>query len=319
MYTNKDIDYLKYLKSKKVVIFGAGENGKSGFIKMQSEGIEVIVFCDNDGEKQKQEILGVSVISFERLCEINNDDLMIVICSNSEQEIKKQLFLHNICNVISISQIDFGGGENYYNEQYFEYQKYMGEFGGKLSCKFFQPYIRENMTVVEFGSGGGDLLANIKAKGKIGIEINDAARMAAKEIGVKSVKNVSDIPNNYADIIISSHALEHVENPLGTLRELREKLQDEGKVVFVVPNESCDSEYSRSEVNNHLYTWNCLTLGNLFKAAGFFVQHVETMQTRWPKHYFKIEKEISPELFDAICAICGRAYEEKVCVIVAYK
>lgn len=39
--------------------------------------------------------------------------------------------------------------------------------------------------------------------------------------------------------------------------------------------ESCETEYYRSELNNHLFTWNCLTLGNLFKAAGFFVLSVK--------------------------------------------
>ncbi len=33
MYINNDIDYLKYLKDKKIVIWGAGQNGKIGFQK----------------------------------------------------------------------------------------------------------------------------------------------------------------------------------------------------------------------------------------------------------------------------------------------
>ena len=68
---------------------------------------------------------------------------------------------------------------------------------------------------MEFGSGGGYLLNNIHAEKKIGIEINDTARAAAKEIGIDSVKYISDIPDDYADLIISTSVLEHVENPLG--------------------------------------------------------------------------------------------------------
>ena len=59
------------------------------------------------------------------------------------------------------------------------------------------------------------------------------------------------VPDGYADIIISTHTLEHVENPLGALRELRNKLKENGKAVFHVPNESCSTEYVRSEPNNH--------------------------------------------------------------------
>ena len=195
----------------------------------------------------------------------------------------------------------------------------MGAFGAKIKVNMFQPHIREDMTVVEFGSGGGYLLAQINAKEKIGIEINDTARKAAEEIGIKCVKYISDIPDDYADIIISTSVLEHTENPFSILRELYGKLKEGGKIVFHVPNESCDTEYTRSEINNHLYTWNCLNIGNLFKAAGYFVYSVQKVQEVWPKNYFEIAQEVSPELFDSICSIGGKAYNENRCIIVAYK
>lgn len=39
----------------------------------------------------------------------------------------------------------------------------------------------------------------------------------------------------------------------------------------------------------------------------------------WPKHYVEIEREVSAELFETICAIGGRAYNENRCLIIAYK
>lgn len=318
MYINNDIDYLKYLKKKELIIFGAGERGKIGFSRLV-KGYRIAAFCDNDAKKQGQSVCGITVISFEKLCELNGENIVIVICSNFEREIRQQLLDKDIHNFISISQIDFGGGEEYYDEKYFLWQQKMGEFGGKIKVKMFLPYIKEDMTVVEFGSGGGYLLKNIKAKEKVGIELNDTARAAAAKIGIKNVKRISDIPDDFADIIISTSVLEHVENPLGTLRELRAKLKDNGKIVFHVPNESCDTEYTRSEINNHLYTWNCLTLGNLFKAAGFFVHSVQKVQEVWPAHFLDIEKEVSPQLFDEICRIGGKAFEENRCIIVACK
>lgn len=244
---------------------------------------------------------------------------MIVICSNFEKEIRQQLLDNNIYHFISISQIDFGGGEEYYDEQYFTWQQELGRFGGKIKVNMFRPYIKDDMTVVEFGSGGGYLLANIQAKEKMGIEINDAARAAAKEIGIDSVKNIGEISDDYADIIISTSVLEHVENPFGVLCKLRNKLKDGGKIVFHVPNESCKTEYQKSEINNHLYTWNCLTLGNLFKAAGYFVYSVQNIQEVWPKYFLEIEREVSAELFEVICEIGGKAFDKNGCIIVANK
>lgn len=320
MYINENIDYLKYLQNKKIMLFGAGENGKRAFHKLNKlKGAEIVGICDNDKNKHNKIFCGLKVISFEELCQLNDGNIIIIICSNYEREIKQQMLDHSIFNFISISQIDFGGGEEYYDEAYFAFQQKLGKFGGKIKAKMFQPYITKDMTVVEFGSGGGYLLDCLNAKEKIGIEINDSARKAAKEIGIDSVKNISDVPDDYADIIISSSVLEHVENPLGVLRELRNKIKENGKIVFHVPNESCETEYCRSEINNHLYTWNCLTIGNLFKAAGYFVYSVERVQEVWPKHFFEIEEEVSPQLFETLCKIGGRAFDENRCIIVAYK
>lgn len=321
MYISNEIDYLKFLKNKEVILWGCGIIGQRKFYRFQEAGIKLLAFCDNDVTKQGSYVCGLKVLSFDEVVKMINDNLMIVICSSNRHEIaiKEQLLNNNVHNFISVKQIDFAGDEDYYDESYFAWQQPIGVFGGKIKSKIFKPYIKEDMTVLEFGSGGGYLLNNINAREKVGIEINDFARKAAEGIGIKSVKHISDIPDMFADIIISTSVLEHVENPLGVLRELRNKLKDNGMIVFHVPNESCDTEYTRSEINNHLYTWNCLTLGNLFKAAGYFVYSVQKVQEVWPSHFFEIEKEVSPELFDAICKIGGRASEENRCIIVAYK
>lgn len=320
MYINNDVNYLKYLRNKEIIIFGAGQKGKSGFYQLSKvDEIKIIAFCDNAEEKQKGVFCGLRVISLNNLCEMDHSNVIIVICSKYEREIKQQLLDKKIYNFISISQIDFGGGVDYYDEQYFAYQQKLGEFGGKIKANMFQPHISPDMTVVEFGSGGGYLLECIHAKEKLGIEINDIARLEAKKIGIDSVKNIGDIPDNFADIIISTSVLEHVENPFGVLCELRKKLKEDGKVVFHVPNESCDTDYRRSEINNHLYTWNCLTLGNLFKAAGYFVYSVQKVQEVWPKNFMEINREFGSNLFDVLCQIGGKAFEENRCIIVAYK
>ncbi len=320
MYINNNIDYIKYLKNKKVILFGAGKQGRKVYYKLVKyiKNIQIIAFCDNDKNKQNQLVEGIRVISAETLYKENNNDILIII-SCFEREIQEQLLTHNIHNFISVSQIDFGGGYEYYDKQYFEWQQKMGEFGGTISANTFKPYIKDDMTVVEFGGGGGYLLRKITAKEKINIEINDVARAEAEKAGINSVKNISEIADNYADIIISTNVLEHVENPLGVLRELHSKLKDNGKIVFYVPNESCDTEYSRSEINNHLYTWNCLNIGNLFKAAGYFVYSVQKIQEVWPENYLQIFNEVSPEMFEMLCNLGGKAFGENRCLIVAYK
>lgn len=154
MYINNDIDYLKYLKNKEIIIFGAGEQGKRGYAKLHGS-YDIIAFCDNDVKKQDQLLYEVPVISFDELVQQNNNKVIIIICSKFEREIKQQLLDKNIFNFISISQIDFGGDEEYYDEEYFAWQQKLGIFGGKIKAAMFRPHIQEDMVVVEFGSGGG--------------------------------------------------------------------------------------------------------------------------------------------------------------------
>lgn len=322
MYINNDINYLEFLKTKTVYIFGAADKGKKCAHQFKKLGINIAGFIDNNEKMYKENMNNYPIISVKAFEALNNDDIMIVICSFREREIKQQLLNENIYNFISDTQIDFGGGEEYYDAAYYEYYKKIGEFGGKVAARTFAPYVEQDMTVVDFGAGGGYVLANLDAREKVGIEINDVAREVAEQLGIKSVKYISELPDEFADLIISNGALEHVENPFGILKELRNKLKKNGKMVFCVPNESCETEYCRSEVNNHLYTWNCLNLGNLFKAAGYFVYAVTRTQSRWPTAYSEIAQEVSQELFDEICSLRGRAVEREEgndCIIVAYK
>lgn len=261
----------------------------------------------------------MKIFSFKDFVSSEFSQNMIIICSIHEREISLQLMEAGIFQFVSDSQIDFGGGEEYYDEFYWDRQRKNGEIGARIKKRLFSPYISKDDVIIDFGCGGGYLLQELEAKEKIGIEVNDYARKNVELLGIKCVKRISEIPDNYADVIISNSALEHTENPYGILKDLHAKLKEGGRAVFYVPNESCEKEYSRSEFNNHLYTWNCLNIGNLFKAAGYFVHMVERVQEVWPRKFIKLEKELSPELFDTLSELGGCASNENKCLIVAYK
>lgn len=318
MYKNEDINYLKYLKNKEIVVFGGSKLGEKLIRQLAAKQLICSYICDNSTNKIGTTIDGIPVISFAQLKKTNHEKRMIII-STHITEIKQQLLNADIHNFISSSQIDFGGGEEYYDAAYFEYQQRMGEFNAKQTAPLLAPYIQPLMNVIEFGSGGGYLLKEIVAASKIGVEINDFARANAAKLGIASVKTLEELPDNSADVIISIHALEHVLNPYGILQGLRSKLKESGKIIFWVPNESCDIEYTKSESNNHLYTWNCLTLGNLFKAAGYFICSVTNTQQQWPPHFFELREQLGQEVFDELCHIRGKAFGVNVICIVATK
>ena len=71
--------------------------------------------------------------------------------------------------------------EEYYDNKYFDdYQKKIGEFGGKANLFKFKKFINHDSKVLDFGCGGGFLLNNINCSYKAGIEINSVARNFCK-------------------------------------------------------------------------------------------------------------------------------------------
>lgn len=178
----------------------------------------------------------------------------------------------------------------HYDKNYFEWQRQIGNLGGKLDKFKFEPYVSADDTVVDFGCGGGFILKNLSCKRRIGIDVNQTAReYAASENGIEVFSCADELPDNVADIIISNHALEHVDSPLDILKALYPKLKDGGKIVFVVPLER-KKKYEEDDINMHLFTWCEQNLGNLFKVAGYKVVSVEELFHRWPRHYEKLYK-----------------------------
>lgn len=161
MYINNDLDYLKVLKRKQVFVFGGGAAGRVVVKKLEESNIEVKAIVDNSLELQTTGILGHKVISVEELKVMNTEYSVIIIASPKyERDIRMQLVESDIHNLITMDQIDFGGGVEYYDANYFEWQKRIGEFGAKIKVKMFEKYISPTDTVVEFGSGGGICLSS---------------------------------------------------------------------------------------------------------------------------------------------------------------
>jgi SAM-dependent methyltransferase len=164
----------------------------------------------------------------------------------------------------------------YYDEKFFEWQRKTGEFGSIAELYKFKKYIKPSDNVIDFGCGGGFMLKALNCSGKIGIEINNAARNFAYEIGIATVKDAGEIEDEWADVIISDNALEHTLSPFDELKKLFSKLKSGGKIVFVVPHEK-KMPWKPNDINQHLYTWSPLCIGNLFVTVGFRVEEISNL------------------------------------------
>lgn len=194
----------------------------------------------------------------------------------------------------------------YYDSEYFNWQKDIGAFGGMINKLKFAQYIRQQDKVIDFGCGGGFLLANLNCKEKVGVELNDSARDHAAKIGIKAVSSTSIIEDNWADVIISNNALEHTFEPLKELKALYSKLRKGGKIIFVVPCEHISFRYHPNDVNQHMYSWSPMCAGNLFALAGFRVIESKPYIHKWPPHYLTFRRIFGEKLFHLICKVWAR-------------
>jgi SAM-dependent methyltransferase len=201
------------------------------------------------------------------------------------------------------------GVSDYYDAKYFEWQKTIGAVGGWANSYKFKKSISTIDTVIDFGCGGGFLLANLDCDARIGIEPNPSAAESVKKLGIKHfptpVEALKELGEGTADVIVSNNALEHVLNPLQELINLKPLLKKGGTIHFVVPCESIKYQYDPKDINHHLFSWSPQNIGNLFTEAGYVVEYVRPYIHKWPNQYLKLAKLGWPT-FNFICRIYAR-------------
>ncbi len=171
-----------------------------------------------------------------------------------------------------------------YDKKYWDYQKKIGNENSHtvfVSSKF-KKFIRQNDTVLDFGCGGGFVLNSLNCKKKLGIEINPLAQKQAKSFGIEIFESFEALKEESIDIIISNSALEHIINPIETLLDANRVLKKKGKLMISVPHEDLSYAYVKGDINQHLYTWSPMSIGNLIQNAGFEIEEVRTIKMIQP-------------------------------------
>lgn len=309
MYINREMNWIRLCRKKRVYIFGAGKNGEKLFHRLQDEGgINVVGVIDNDRKVVQKCVNGLSwftkAYTLEEYKEIRTNEDIIII-STAIPEIQEQLIEQGISPFIDYTRLDFSGveGEGRYNADYLSIQLDFAKVDSVLDRNFFQNFIKPTDRVAEFGMGAGLLLDKLECRKKVGIEVNEVARKYAKDLGIESVSDLAELEDGSQDVIISTHALEHCLRPYEIVCGLREKLADGGKAIFVVPYDSIRDEYLKGELCYHLYTWNQRNLGNLFKMAGYFIREVGLREVAWPREWKRMFKEEAIDWFNAISVL----------------
>jgi SAM-dependent methyltransferase len=203
-----------------------------------------------------------------------------------------------------------GGSDHYKGEagsRYFDWQNKNGEVSGRIEARKFKAYVKPTDSVLDFGCGGGHVLRNLDCARRFGVEINPAARTAALQGGVECFESIAGVENDSFDVVISNHALEHVENPISALTALRKKLRPSGVLVLCVPIDDwrTQQKYERQDINHHLHTWTPQLLGNSLFEAGFTPEQfsIRLLTHAWFPGTANAYAKLPEFLFDMICQV----------------
>ncbi|AWN40931.1 class I SAM-dependent methyltransferase [Methylobacterium durans] len=103
------------------------------------------------------------------------------------------------------------------------------------------PMLRPGARVLDFGSGSGEFLAAVRARGceAIGVEPGrDYAAYARQTHGVEVLDDAGDerFEPGYFDVITTHHVMEHLRDPADVMERLARWLKPDGVLYAAVPN-----------------------------------------------------------------------------------
>jgi len=164
------------------------------------------------------------------------------------------------------------------------YQAYYGRrhgFTARHCVKRRMSFIRKvcgsgrGRRLIDIGCGDGMQMIGARDDGwqVMGTEVNPEA---LRQLGLDVISDLTELPNEVMfDCITFWHSLEHLHDPLDTIRIARQHLWDNGVLLIAVPdNDGIQAElfgryWLHLDVPRHLYHFNGDSMAALLKAAGF--------------------------------------------------
>lgn len=141
--------------------------------------------------------------------------------------------------------------------------------------------------LVEVGSSCGFLLEALRSDGweVLGIEPDrNACRHATRQLGVETINSLLEdarLPDDSVDVVVMLHVIEHVPDPVATLREIHRILKPGGHLVVETPRYDTlmfrllgRRERSVS-CSGHIFFFTTETLRRVYTAAGFSLERLE--------------------------------------------
>lgn len=149
----------------------------------------------------------------------------------------------------------------------FERSRRRGEYQKQFIFEKIQ--MDRPMKVLEIGSSNGGTLQVFQDLGHQvqGCELDPTCCRFANQQGIPTVQDFEEIPPGPYDLILMSHVLEHLPDPVKQLRWLRDRLHSKGSIYIEVPGASDPARFRRSVQLAHLWYFEGKTLSELCERA----------------------------------------------------
>jgi SAM-dependent methyltransferase len=117
-------------------------------------------------------------------------------------------------------------------------QHIAGRFGDALTGLVAEMPAGSHPFVIDFGAGIGTISRLFKAStgvSPLAVEIDAHQRRVLQERGIDSTPQLDTVAEGSVDFIFSSNVMEHIDDHIGTLRELHSRLRPGGRLALWVP------------------------------------------------------------------------------------
>lgn len=152
----------------------------------------------------------------------------------------------------------------------------------KIENQIFRIDFVKDGRLLDVGCGVGDFLHNMMSLGWNAEGIDNDVKVVEKcknrnlKVRVGFLEE-QKYPENYFDVIVLKHVLEHVNKPVELLIECKRILKPYGNILILTPN--CESTAHKKfgrywlglDVSRHLYIFSPLTLLSLIEKSGLKV------------------------------------------------
>jgi len=142
-------------------------------------------------------------------------------------------------------------------------QDVVAHLGYVMNARFFLPYLRKDMHVLDFGCGNGAMAKAIQpyVNSIEALEVNEFPRkVAINEQQLTVYAGLEELPHTKKyNAIVSNHVLEHIPSVIDTLKVLYEHLAPGGIFLTMLPIDDFrakdNREWHADDLDHHLHTW----------------------------------------------------------------